>query len=398
MSNKFSRDNSMLLRNARVVSPDELLKVAGVLIKGGRIERIFGTSAQAVASAATTEINLEGLTLYPGFIDVHNHGAVSVDTMEATTGDLRKISKFLASCGVTAWLPTFVPAPDEDYARGVRAIEQLMREQDARPPAARALGVHYEGPFVNAAQCGALRTAHFRVYSKPSDLDALTKVEHDGSVHMITVAPEIDGGVELVRELAARGWVVSIGHTRAGVETLDQARAAGARHMTHFPNAMQPLHHRAPGPIGWGLINDDITCDVIADGIHVDPLMLRLVLRSKTPARIALISDAVAPTGLGDGEYHIWGETINVIQGRTQNSRGSIAGSVITMRDAVRMMLSLDVPLQDVAQMASTAPARLLGLHQEYGSIEIGKRADLVALDREGNVRLTLIGGRVAYE
>jgi N-acetylglucosamine-6-phosphate deacetylase len=146
------------------------------------------------------------------------------------------------------------------------------------------------------------------------------------------------------------------------------------------------------------LLQDDVTCDVIADGIHLDPLMLRLLLRCKQPARLSLISDAVAPAGLGDGEYEIWGETIAVTNGRTRNARGSIAGSVITMRDAVRMMLSLDVSPLDVALMAATNPARLLGISDDCGSIEEGKRADLTALDAEGNIRLTLVGGRVAYK
>jgi N-acetylglucosamine-6-phosphate deacetylase len=139
-----------------------------------------------------------------------------------------------------------------------------------------------------------------------------------------------------------------------------------------------------------------VTCDVIADGVHVDPSILKLILRSKTVERISLISDAIAAAGLGDGDYQIWGEKIVVKDGRTQNARGSIAGSVITMLDAVRMMLSLGVPEVDVARMASLNPARLLGRDQDYGSIEVGKYADLVALDDAGNARLTLIGGRVA--
>ncbi len=159
---------------------------------------------------------------------------------------------------------------------------------------------------------------------------------------------------------------------------------------------MPPLHHRAPGPVGWGLLHDDVTCDVIADGIHIDPMMLRLILRTKTAERVSLISDAIAAAGLGDGNYEIWGERISVKNGRTQNARGSIAGSVITMLDAVRMMSSLGASEVEVARMASTNPARVLGIDQDCGSIEEGKRADLVALDQAGNVRLTIVSGRVS--
>jgi N-acetylglucosamine-6-phosphate deacetylase len=167
--------------------------------------------------------------------------------------------------------------------------------------------------------------------------------------------------------------------------------------MTHFLNAMSPLHHRAPGPVGWGLLQDDVTVDLIADGVHSDPLVLRLVLRCKTPARVSLISDSVAPAGLGDGEYSVWGETIKVTDGRTSNERGSIAGSVITMHDAVRNVAALGLAETEVARVASLNPARLLGMENEFGSIEEGKRADLTALDADARVRLTLVGGRVAY-
>ena len=373
----------MLLKNADVVLPDREVRNASVLIADGKIASLEG-------GRAGEEIDLAGATLLPGFIDVHIHGAVGIDVMDATPADLRKVSEYLASQGVTSWLPTFVPASDENYASAVAAISEAMSGRGAQ-----ILGVHYEGPFVNTAQCGALHREYFKSYSGPGDLNSLPLP--DNSVQMITLAPEVSGGIDLIRELKARGWVISIGHTRADLKVLDKAGEAGARHMTHFMNAMAPLHHRSPGPIAWGLSRDDVTFDLIADGIHLDPFMLRLLLKVKGAGHISLISDAIAAAGKGDGDYNIWGETITVKNGRTANASGSIAGSVISMLDAVRLLRSLGVSYVDFSRMASLNPARLLGIDQTCGSIEPGKRADLVALDQNGNLKLTLIAGKSAF-
>jgi N-acetylglucosamine-6-phosphate deacetylase len=389
--------DSLLLKNARIVSARGVLEDAALLIEQWHIRRILQPAESADVRADET-LSLEGLTLYPGFIDVHIHGAVGVDALEADANDLHRVALFLAREGVTAWLPTLVPAPTEDYHRAVETVEELMRTQDGLAPAARAVGLHYEGPFVNERQCGALRTAYFKTFARGDELDELPTLGVEGAAHMMTLAPEVEGGVGLVTELVRRGWVVSIGHTRADLETLERARQVGARHMTHFLNAMSPLHHREPGPVGWGLLQDDVTVDLIADGVHSDPLMLRLVLRCKTAERISLISDAVAPAGLGDGEYGVWGETITVEGGRTRNDRGSIAGSVITLLDAARNVRALGLSETDLAHVASLNPARLLRIDDVCGSIEEGKRADLTALDADGKVRLTLVGGRVAFE
>ena len=414
--------NSLLLRGARIIAPDRLVQQGAVLIEAGRIARVFD-AAPSQPLAADSVIDLDGLTLFPGFIDVHIHGAVGVDTMTASADDLRRAAEFLARNGVTAWLPTLVPSPQEQYERAIGAIEDAMAQASICDPErrseyrlqsgfadsekaptevgtldtchARILGVHYEGPFVSSEQCGALHREHFRTFSGNSDIDSLPTIASEIAVHMMTLAPEIEGGAELIKLLRARGWIVSLGHTRAPVEVLDQALQAGANHLTHFMNAMPPLHQRAPGPVGWGLLHDNVTCDVIADGVHIDPLMLKLILRTKTAERLSLISDSIAAAGLGDGDYDVWGEKISVNNGRTQNARGSIAGSVITMLDAVRMMLSLGASEVEVARMASTNPARVLGIDQDCGSIEEGKHADLVALDQDGNVRLTIVGGRV---
>jgi N-acetylglucosamine-6-phosphate deacetylase len=383
---------SLLLRNGRLVLPEQILPGGTISIQQGRIASIWSDHLHVAQS--DEELDLDGLTVYPGFIDVHIHGAVGVDTMQAAGPDLDRVSQFLAMQGVTGWLPTLVPAPVADYARSIRAIEEAMKVNGG----ARILGVHYEGPFVNSAQCGALRSQFFRSFSGAADLDDLPLIHRQSAKHMITVAPEIDGGLELVSELDRRGWIVSVGHTRAGFDLLDEAFKAGARHLTHFMNAMAPLHHRAPGPVAWGLSRDDVTCDMIADGIHLDPHVLRLLLKLKGADRLSLISDAVAAAGKGDGDYEIWGETITVKDGRTSNARGAIAGSVITMLDAVHVMQSLGSSEVQLAKMAASNPAQLLGVDQDCGSIAEGKRADLVALDSGGRVVLTIIGGAIVFD
>lgn len=374
---------TLLLKNANVVLPDREVQ-ASVLIDEGLIVSLE-------ADRGDEELDLAGTTLLPGFIDVHIHGAAGVDVMDATAAGLGEVSEYLASEGITSWVPTFVPASDEHYASAISVISEAMRGQG---PGARVLGVHYEGPYVNTAQCGALHTEYFKTYSSAEDLDSLPLPSL--GVRMITMAPEVSGGVELVRELKRRGWVISIGHTRAALDVLDHACEAGARHMTHFMNAMAPLHHRSPGPIAWGLLRDDVSVDVIADGIHLDPFMLRLLLKLKGANGISLISDAIAAAGKGEGDYEIWGETISVKNGRTANAHGSIAGSVISMLDAVRLLHSLGVSYVDLARMASLNPARLLGVDRDCGSIELGKRADLVALDQSDlRPRSVLISGRL---
>jgi N-acetylglucosamine-6-phosphate deacetylase len=381
-----SNESLLVLKNARVVLPDQILENGSIAIESGLIAAI---DAEGLGTDENT-IDLSGAVLMPGFIDVHIHGAVGVDVMNATAADLRKVSEYLVSQGVTSWVPTFVPASDENYARAITAIAEAMDG-----PGARVLGVHYEGPFVNTAQCGALHTEFFKTYSSAEDLDSLPLPS--SGVRMITFAPEVSGGIELVRELKRRGWVISIGHTRADVKVLDAACEAGAQHMTHFMNAMAPLHHRSPGPIAWGLSRDDVTFDCIADGVHLDPFMLRLLLKVKGVGGISLISDAIAAAGKGDGDYQIWGETISVKNGRTANASGSIAGSVISMLDAVRLLHSLGVSYVDLARMASLNPARLLGIDNVCGSIEAGKRADLVALDKDHKPLFTIVTGKPTF-
>jgi N-acetylglucosamine-6-phosphate deacetylase len=378
---------SVLLKNATVITPDGRGEIRSVLVTKGVIAAV-GEPAETPEN----EIDLTGTTLFPGFIDIHDHGAVGVDVNTADAEGLSEVGKYLAKNGVTAWLPTLVPDSDDNYRRVIAEIDRLMKIQAGRP-VAQAVGVHYEGVFSNETMCGALRTEYFKRFTG-IEVDALPRLR--SGVHMTTVAPEVDGGIELIRALIGRGWVVAIGHTNASPELLELAFEAGARHLTHFFNAMSGIHHREIGVAGWGLAKEDVTFDIIADGIHVHPSMLGLACRAKTPEKVTLISDSIAPAGLGNGEFELWDTTVKIENGTTRNERGTIAGSVITSLDAVRRIHDLGFPLQDIAKMASANPAKLLGIDGGRGAIASGKRADLVALDGSGAVRLVMIGGDFA--
>jgi len=386
--NNFDMD-TVLLKNVSLTSAGS--KPVSLLIINGKIAEIFEVDKNF---AGADMIDLGAKRVVPGFIDIHSHGAVGVDVNLADTEGLFKIAAYLAANGVTAWMPTLVPDSDENYRRAISAIDGLMDRQSDRP-VAQALGVHYEGVFASRQMCGALRPQYFKRFTgkEVAELPRLRK-----GVHMTTFAPEVEGGIALAEELTQNGWIASIGHTQADPMTLDGAFAAGARHMTHFFNAMTGLHHRDVGAVGWALTRHPVTFDIIADGIHVNPKVLELACRTKSPDKVTLISDSVAPTGLGDGDYELWGERVSVENGRTKNERGSIAGSVITMLDAVKRMRTLGFSDADVSKMASANPAKVLGIDKTHGSVEIGKRADLVALDPDGNVDAVMIGGKIVSQ
>jgi N-acetylglucosamine-6-phosphate deacetylase len=379
-----------LLKNFELILPNEKNISKNVLIGNGQIIEI---SDQAHNLDVAESLDLHNLRLFSGFIDIHIHGAVGIDTNVASVDDFYRMARFLAENGVTAWLPTFVPDSDENYRRGIAAIEALIAIQE-NEPIAQVVGVHYEGIFANEKMCGALRPEYFKTLKNGDEISQIPCLKN--GVHLTTLAPEVENGIETIKQLVKKNWVVSIGHTKAETKILDEAFSAGARHLTHFYNAMTGLHHRNVGVVGWALTNSGVTFDIIADGVHVHPEMVKFAAETKTIDKVSLISDSVLPTGLGDGEFEIWNEKISVVNGKTQNERGSIAGSVITMLDAVKMMLKLGFSTAEVSKMASRNPAKLLGIDKNYGSIEVGKRADLVALDNDGNVKLVMIGGKIA--
>ncbi|HMQ04266.1 MAG TPA: N-acetylglucosamine-6-phosphate deacetylase [Pyrinomonadaceae bacterium] len=377
-----------IIKNARIVRDDSILENGLITIEDGIIKAVTHESSR---SNSTATFDLDGRFLLPGFIDVHIHGAVGVDVNAGSAEDLLGVSSFLAANGVSSWVPTLVPDSDANYSRIIAELDRLIELQQGRP-VAQAIGVHYEGVFANEAMCGALRPQYFKRFTG-EELNSLPRLR--SGQHMMTFAPEVEGGVELAAELKRKGWIGAIGHSRADREKLDATFDAGTRHITHLFNAMSGIHHRDLGVAGWGLTKAGVTFDIIADGVHVHPSMVKLACRAKAAEDAVLISDSVAPTGLGDGEFELWGEQLTVRSMRTQNARGSIAGSVITIHDAFRNLMSLDMPILGLAKLTAANPARLLGVLASRGSIETGKRADLVGLDENGSIRFMMIGGEI---
>lgn len=380
----------LVLKDARVVQPGGVSR-GSVAVSAGRIERIV--SAEEQIPPASNVVDLGGRYLAPGFVDIHIHGSNGVDVQEASDAELDRLAEWLARQGTTRFLPTFVPTSLDRVVAATAAAARWMAR--ANEPSARPVGVHFEGPFVSHARCGALKREYFLAGDRRADFfDAVDAAGLSASaIRMMTIAPEIEDGLALVGDSVARGYVVSIGHTEAGAERLDAALELGARHVTHLANAMPPIHHRAPGPVAWALLRQRVTVDVIADLRHLHADMLRLVFATKTSARVALISDAIAPAGLGDGTYTVWGEPIRVEGGTTANDRGSIAGSVITLYEAFATCVRLGVPVQDAVRMASTVPARVLGL-ENAGAIAAGRVADLVAFDDDLELSAVWVEGR----
>lgn len=298
----------------------------------------------------------------PSFVDLHIHGAFGVDVVTASPEDLDRLSAGLAARGVAGFLPTLVPLPLPAMAGAVTRLSAWIRSRrqgDGR--GAMPLGIHFEGPFVSAARCGALHREDFLDGTDPRAMGAFFEIAGGAPGRgMTTLAPEIPGGIAVVREFVKRHFLVSIGHTEADAATLDAAFAAGARHMTHFGNGMKPLHHRDIGPIGWGLTTDGVSVDVIADLQHLAPEMLRLVLKAKGESRVALISDAMPAAGLADGDYAVWGETLTVKNGAARNAAGALAGSTALLDDCVTRLVSIGVSEDAAHRMASNVPQAVL--------------------------------------
>ena len=377
----------------RVMTPDRVILDGVVLVEGPKILEVGSRRAVRFSRDEFQVVGHAQQLLAPGFIDVHTHGAMGRDVMEGTDEALEVISRFLAAHGTTSFLATTVTASP---IATLQAVEALGSQVDRPLPGARMLGLHLEGPFINPEKRGAHTAKYIR---RPSTLifdQLLACSSHQ--IKLITVAPEVEGSLELIRFARAKGVVVSLGHSNATLEETMAAIALGAGNATHTFNAMRPFSHRDPGILGAVLTAPEIWAELIADGVHVSPAAINLCIQCKSARRILLISDAVSATGMPEGQYRLSDIEITLSGGICRTREGQLAGSTLTQDQALRNMVRWShLPLEAVLGMLTRNPAQSLGIAESKGTLAEGRDADMVLLDRNLRVHTTIIQGEVSH-
>lgn len=379
-------DCKLILASEQIVTANGV-RSGELVIENGRI----ATVRQRTGAPGAFELGT--CTVLPGYIDLHVHGGGGAQCNTNDPDEVLSVARFHAMHGTTALLATTVAAGIEELEAALAAIAACASLSGG----AAVLGAHLEGPFVSRRRPGAMDPAMFIDPDRRS-LGRLLAAGA-GTVRAMTVAPELPGGLDLIRTLTTAGVIASLGHSDATYGETQAAVTAGARCATHTFNAMPPLHHRAPGLLGAVFDLDEVTCELICDGVHVHPAALRLAFRAKGPARTALVTDAIQAAGMPDGEYRLGGATVTVSCGRAVIAGcETIAGSTLAMDAAVSNAVRfLGISLQEAAVLASGNPARVLGMDHRKGAIAPGFDADLTILDDDLRAVGTLVAGLWVY-
>ncbi|MBN1586601.1 MAG: N-acetylglucosamine-6-phosphate deacetylase [Candidatus Omnitrophica bacterium] len=373
--------------HAEVLTPLELIHDGAVIWDGSTIARVGPTQhLQEVLRGCESVTSARGQTVAPGFIELHAHGALGHDVADKNPKGIEKISRHFCAHGTTAFVAALCYDPE-----ALRSLRETCRKGVS---GAQLLGLYSEGPFINPAKRGGIPEQSV-LAADPAQLQSILGELQD-SLLLMTLAPEIPGAMDLIPLLRQAGVVAAQGHSDASLETAREAAGRGATHLTHLYNAMSGLHHREPGLAALPFDRADVTAEITADGVHVHPAILRLSLRAQfDPPNLALITDSVRPAGMPDGEYTHLGRPMRLQGTRAALLDGTLVGSVITQDQALaRVVREAGVPLQKALYMASTLPAKILGLDHERGEIAAGKRADMVMLDEGLGVTGTILKGQ----
>jgi len=381
---------------AQLFTPTEVIENPVVVIEGGTIQSLGPRSSLPVPAGAQ-HLDFPDLVISPGFIDIHVHGGAGHDVMQDDPSGRVAFEKAMAKHGVTSYLPTTVTASMDRILGAVDRLGNTISAEDVEHAhvGARPLGIHLEGPFISPAKCGV----HPPEYLIAPTVDLFERIldASGGTLRMMTLAPELPGAPEVIRHARERGVRTTIGHSNATLEAAEKGIAAGAVSATHTFNAMRALDHREPGILGAVLSNDRVMADIIVDGIHVAPAIVKVFLRSKGIERAVLITDAISATGMPDGTYQLGPFEVQV-RGDRCEFRGKLAGSVLTLDRAVRNVVRFaDWTMQQSVILATRNPALLIGAEGK-GELAVGGGADLVLLSEKGEVVHAMVGGQMARQ
>jgi len=382
----------ILIKNVSCFDGTGIVENASVLVSGSKI-RSLTVGQPCDCGGADMVIDGKGKLLTPGFIDIHIHGCGGHDVMDGTTQAINAMAQIAAQNGTTSFLPTTVTMPPENTSRAVRAVKSSM----AMRAGANILGVHLEGPFINKDRKGAQNEKYILKPSIPA-FESIIGGELP-MIKRVTLAPEIENCLELIRYLREKDICVSAGHTCASAEEFAEAVRAGVTLCTHLFNGMNPLHHRDPGIIAGAFLNDDIYTEFIPDLIHIDKDVLKLIVKIKGEDRCILITDALSAACLGDGIFDLGSQRVTVRDGIARTDSGSLAGSIIMLNRAVKnMVLKVGVDLKAVLKMVTVNPAKVIGVDGFKGMIREGYDADLNLLDENLDVVMSTVMGEVVQK
>ncbi len=372
------------LVGGKIYTPHQVVDKATIVINNGKIDRITNEIIEYENDANV--INVHGFHVAPGYIDIHIHGAMGVSMMDASPDAIHNISRYIAKHGVTSFLPTTWSATPELTYSTLESLAKTAQIKDG----AQHLGAHIEGPYLNLEFRGAQLPGLIR----NPDVNEYRNWFESDLVRLITFAPENKGSLEFVQEGLERGVEFAIGHTGASYEQVVEAANLGVRQATHVFNGMQGLHHRNPGTVGGILDDNRIFAQLICDGIHLHPAVVRLLIKAKGTSRVILITDSIRGAGLEDGDYNFAGLEIIVRDGIARTPAGGLSGSTLTMDKAIRNAMEFtSLPFEDILPMATSVPAEAMGWQDRIGSIKPGADADIIILDDEFNVQRTMIAG-----
>jgi N-acetylglucosamine-6-phosphate deacetylase len=374
---------------AQLLTPKEKIADPVLLVEDGIIREVGSRNSTTIPAGAKT-FDFPGSLLAPSYIDLHIHGSAGYDVMEGSQDGLEKMSAFLGKRGLGGFLATTITAEMNTLLSAVERLAEQITNWRADFPGATPFGIHMEGPCLSVARRG-VHPEKYIVNPSVELFDRMHKAAA-GCLRLITVAPEVPGALDLIREATQRGVRVSIGHTDGDVSDAVAAIAAGATHVTHTFNAMRPLDHRRPGVLGKVLESEELSAEIIADGVHVDPIVIELFLRCKRKEKAVLVTDALSAAGMPDGTYRL-GSFEFTVKGPRCEANGTLAGSVLSMDRAVRNIMQFaGWNLADSVRLGSLNPADVVGADTR-GRLAKGARADVIALSPKGDVIQSFIGG-----